>query len=335
MFIKKMTKEDKTRQYIDGRCTQDEVLQALRQLADPDEPETFDRLSDEVMRQAEDLAPWADEAERLQLMAEARTLLRRIAPPVKKSVSFNRKRLSVAAGIVAVMGLSLLGILLAARASSATDIIYSQVSTSYGEVKEVVLPDGTQVSLNACSSLSYPETFSGQSTRAVELKGQGFFRVARNERQPFVVKTTEFDVRVLGTEFDVKSYAGDEVVSVNVKSGKVQVNMPDASMLLRADEQLHYNTRSNGLDKHTVEQEAGTWQHGELQFDNTPIQDVVRELERQFNCVITYAPGQRFDNMITGSHTNDNLESILESLKYISGINYTREENGYRLSVNN
>lgn len=326
-----MTQEEKIKQYIDGPYTRDEADEALRALAGPDGETLFNRLADTVAERAEACPPWKDEAERRQLAAEASTLLRQLNPPRKKSIPLHRKWLSAVAGIAALVGISVCGILYLNRLTPETAVGNREVAASYGEVKTVLLPDGTQVSLNACSRLVYPEDFADAPKRTVTLHGQGFFKVARNERQPFVVKTDRLDVKVLGTEFDIKSYAGDEVVSVNVKSGKVQVDMPDVSMKLYADEQFHYNILSNSLNKQAEELEVAAWQHGELQFNNTPIQDVARELERVFHCTVTFAPGQCFDNKITGSHTNESVESVLESLAYISGIRYKKADGQYIL----
>ena len=326
-----MTQEEKIKRYIDGLYTRNEANEALQALAGPDGETLFNRLADTVAERAEACPPWTDEAERQRLDAEAAALLRQLTSPHKKNIPLRRKWLSVAAGIAALVSLSVCGVLYLNRLSPKVSVDYREVAASYGEVKTVLLPDGTQVSLNACSRLVYPEDFANAPQRTVTLHGQGFFKVARNERQPFVVKTANLDVKVLGTEFDIKSYAGDEVVSVNVKSGKVQVDMPDVSMKLYADEQFHYNILSNNLNKQAEELEVAAWQHGELQFNNTPIQDVARELERVFHCTVTFAPGQCFDNKITGSHTNESVESVLESLAYISGIRYKKADGQYIL----
>ena len=283
-----MTQEEKIRRYINGPYTRNEADEVLRILGNPDEESLFDRLADTVAQQAEALPPWTDEAERQRLTAEASALLRQLNPPRPKSIPLRRKWLSVAVSIAAVVGLSVCGVLYLHRTAPEASAPLREIAASYGEVKTMLLPDGTQVSLNACSRLVYPEDFADAPERTVTLHGQGFFKVARNERQPFIVKTDRLDVKVLGTEFDIKSYADDEVVSVNVKSGKVQVDMPDVSMKLHANEQFRYNTLSNSLNKDTEKLEVAAWQHGELQFNNTPIQDVARELERVFHTSAAY-----------------------------------------------
>ena len=210
------------------------------------------------------------------------------------------------------------------RYMSEQQITFAEISTSFGEKKRVELPDGTILVLNSCSQVRYPDSFQGD-IRKVELEGEGYFRVAHNEDMPFIVQTKRLDVRVLGTRFDVKSYSTDEIVSVSVESGKVQVDLPEAMMRLTAKEQVLINTVSGEYSKKKEERGVAVWIKGSLRFNSTPIRDVAKELERVYNCQITFASGQEFDNLITGEHDNKSLESVLKSIEFISDINYKKE----------
>ena len=197
-------------------------------------------------------------------------------------------------------------------------------------MKNIVLPDGTMLVLNSCSKVRYPIRFVSDE-RKVELEGEGYFQVARNEEQPFIVSTSRFDVRVLGTSFNIKSYKADELVSVDVESGKVQVDLPEAMMRLRAKEKMLFNTHTGNYNKSSMEQKIALWRKGILCFNQTPIRDVAKELERIYQCRITFADGQSFDNLITGEHENPNLESVLRSIQYASSIYYKRNGNSILL----
>ena len=199
-----------------------------------------------------------------------------------------------------------------------------QATTSFGERKQVMLPDGTRVVLNSCSSLHYPDVFAGE-IRKVELDGEAYFQVARNEAMPFIVTTNNFDVHVLGTHFNVKSYSKDEVVSVNVESGKVQIDLPEAMIQLAASEQMFINTISGEYSKKKEQGEVATWIKGSLKFSSTPIRDVARELERIYNCHITFANEYEFTNLISGEHDNEGLETVLKSIEEVSGVKYRKD----------
>lgn len=209
-------------------------------------------------------------------------------------------------------------------------ISYKSESTTTGQKKRVTLPDGTTVILNACSQIEYPEFFSKEN-RQVKLTGQAFFNVARNEDKPFIVHTDRFDVKVLGTQFDVKAYREDEILSVNVESGKVQVDMPEAMTRLAANEKLIINTRNKSHHKETENSKVAVWRTGNLLFSKTPVREVAKELERIYTCTIIFKEGQSFDNLISGEHSNQSLESVLKSLEHTSGIHYKLNLNNNRV----
>ena len=200
---------------------------------------------------------------------------------------------------------------------------YNTLTIPRGGEYQLKLEDGTNVWLNAETELRFPVAF-GDSERRIFLKGEAYFDVIHNEKQPFVVNTHRFDVRVLGTCFNVKSYSSDEVVSVDVESGKVQVDLPEAMMRLKAKEQVLINTVSGEYNKRHEERGVAVWQKRGLRFNSTPICDVAKELERMYNCRITFTQGQEFNNLISGEHDNKSLEAVLQSIGYTSGIHYKR-----------
>ena len=153
----------------------------------------------------------------------------------------------------------------------------------------------------------------------------GIFHWLEYRLQTFIVRTARFDVRVLGTCFDVKAYSSDEVVSVDVESGKVQVDLPEAMMRLQAKEQVSINTLSGEYSKRRDERDVAVWRKGGLRFSSTPVRDVAKELERMYNCRITFAEGQEFNNLISGEHENKSLEAVLQSMEYTSVIRYRKE----------
>lgn len=242
--------------------------------------------------------------------------------PLRQRLS---KVASIAASIIVILGI-LYGSYKYISFSNIQKITYANVATSIGETKTIVLPDGSEVILNSCSKISYPEKFTGDQ-RLIDLVGEAYFQVARDENMPFIVKTDKFDVKVLGTQFNVKAYLESEILSVSVQSGKVQVDMPDAMMRLVADEKVLINSYTNAYSKDKEEHGIAVWRSGKLQFNRTPIREVVKELERIYNYKIDFKPDQIFDNLITGEHSSKDLESVLKSIELITDIHYTLNEN--------
>lgn len=315
--------EDKSllRRYLDDLYTTEDARRLTDHLADAEHKGTLEELAADVWDESASQQPLTD-LEREKSKKEARQLLQRIEH--RKRTWF--RRVAVAVVTTAAVLCLVLGGITYLDYINEQQISYLEASTSYGERKQVLLPDGTKLVLNSCSRIRYPDRFVGNQRR-VELEGEGYFRVQRNEKQTFIVNTARFEVRVLGTCFDVKAYLSDEVVSVDVESGKVQVDMPEAMMRLQAKERVFINTISGEYNKRREDRTVAVWRKGGLRFSSTPINDVAKELERVYNCRITFAPGQDFNNLISGEHDNKSLEAVLQSIEYTSGIHYKKEGN--------
>lgn len=203
--------------------------------------------------------------------------------------------------------------------------LYTEQTTTFGEKRFLILPDGTKITLNSCSSISYPDRFEGKERRVI-LDGEAFFEVAKNDEKPFIINTNKFDVKVLGTEFNVKAYNSDVKQSVNVHSGKVQVDLQEATLRLTSDEQVDINTVTKDYTKFKGKKAIASWRVGNLQFNRTPIKDIANELERVYDVKVTFEKGQQFDNLITGEHYNADLKSVLQALSLTSNIQYTLDE---------
>ena len=218
------------RRYLDDLYTTADARKLLDELHTSESRDILDDLTAEVWEESSSQQTFTD-LEREKYKKEAAQLLKRIEH--KKRTWFRRITVA-AAGVAAVLCITLGSIRYLAYLED-QDATYLEAFTRYGEKKQLLLPDGTQLQLNSCSYVRYPNRFNGD-LRKVELEGEGYFKVARNEKQPFVVGTSRLDVCVLGTQFNVKSYKEDELVSVSVESGKVQVNLPEAMMRLEAQE---------------------------------------------------------------------------------------------------
>ncbi|MDO3695156.1 FecR domain-containing protein [Wenyingzhuangia sp. chi5] len=158
----------------------------------------------------------------------------------------------------------------------------------HGKTFKVVLSDGTTVFLNAGSSLRYPEYFDVEGAREVYLKGEAFFNVTKDEAHPFIVKTQDALVQVLGTQFNLSAYDDDETVHCELLEGKVLFsNLSKTSVALTSGEQALVNKGSSDVQKSTVAvSEYTSWMRGELIFSETPFPQIVKKIERSFNVKI-------------------------------------------------
>jgi hypothetical protein len=159
---------------------------------------------------------------------------------------------------------------------------FNTLTTPRGGRYQVILPDGTKVWLNNASSLRYPIAFSG-NTREVALTGEAYFEVAKNSAKPFTVTANAINVHVLGTAFNIKAYTAENLHAVLLE-GKVRVQGRDASCMLTKGEAL--TTRGKNKweprrDKHAAE--AIAWIHGELDFRDTPLSEILQALALRYD----------------------------------------------------
>lgn len=234
-------------------------------------------------------------------------------------------RLAVASAIII---LPLLGII-------TTTWYYKQKGASYdtqmvecfvpnGERRQVALPDGSTVWLNANSVLIYPEKFG--KTRTLFLSGEGHFTVAKDKERPFIVKTNYLNVEALGTVFNVHSYPEENETTTILESGSVRVDDKmglSGSVVLSPDEQLVYNHSDASFQKYHVDaSRLSVWTKGYLIFQQETLETIFRALERHYNVKINYND-TKFANMTftVRFHARESLEEALTVLKRI-GVNF-------------
>lgn len=257
-----------------------------------------------------------------QYREEARLLLSRIRKPEKRFSFIPYLRYVAIVAVILSIGWGGFRLI---RSNQEKVLTYTEVHVKNGEHKRIILPDGTSVTLNAGSYLRYPREFI-TDVRRIEMNGEAFFEVTRDEEKPFLIHTKDADVKVLGTSFNVKAFDMDEQLTVSVQTGKVQVDLPEAMMRLLPDEQFVMDKTKGEFQKRNEDARLSTvWIKGGLYFNRTPIRTVVNELVRMYNRTIEFAPGVEYDDYIYGEHDNKSLEAVLKSIQYSTDIKYRIE----------
>ncbi len=200
------------------------------------------------------------------------------------------------------------------------------------QVNTIDLPDGSQVLLNRFSSLRFQTSKDG-SQRQVELNGNAFFEVARNEAQPFVIQTQGVEIQVLGTAFLVDSRAEQADLQVIVQSGTVAVKA-DTSVILEADEKAVFNKQEQSLNKQKNEDPNYlSFTTNTLVFENTPLEQAIFALNRHFNTNITIDSDEIKDCPLTAAYENQSLAAILKIIETsLPGIQVERVGEQFILS---
>ena len=205
------------------------------------------------------------------------------------------------------------------------------VEAPLGSKTKLYLPDGTLVWLNAGSRMTYSQGF-GVDNRKVELEGEGYFEVKRNEKIPFFVKTKDLQLQVLGTKFNFRDYPEDHEVVVSLLEGKGGLNnllREEKEAVLSPDERAVLN-KANGLL--TVESvtasNASQWTDGYLFFDEELLPDIAKELERSYNVKIHIANDSLKTFRFYGNFVRreQNIQEVLEALASTEKMQYKIEE---------
>ncbi|WP_318345699.1 FecR family protein [Flagellimonas baculiformis] len=219
-----------------------------------------------------------------------------------------------------------------------TTLATTETITSIGENRTVELSDGTKITLNANTTLSYPKTFSGES-REVSLKGEAFFDVAHNPDKPFVVSTDNgMKIQVLGTVFNVRSYPEDLNVETTLVSGKVKVveERDKKTVVLNPSQRATYVKNEDKLIVDNVQTENFTaWRRGKLIYDETPIRQVIGDLKRKYRIAISVESPEIMDYKYTGEFDNLSIEQIMDLFEVSSPILYKMKDNQITLYMEN
>ncbi|WP_411031176.1 FecR family protein [Spongiimicrobium sp. 3-5] len=195
-----------------------------------------------------------------------------------------------------------------------------QVSTQFAQRTEVVLPDNSEIVLNADSEISYSERKWDQE-RNVSLEGEAFFKVAKGKR--FTVSTEDGIVTVLGTQFNVENRKGffevtcfEGLVSVTYKNKEIK--LPGGSSFLVVNGRI--------LDAEIPNTAEPTWMNNESTFKSIPLTFVLNEFQRQYNIEVA-TQNIDVDQLFTGSFSNTNMDLALQSISTPSKIKFKLEDN--------
>lgn len=194
-------------------------------------------------------------------------------------------------------------------------IAYNIMHTPKGGQYQISLPDGTRVWLNAASSITYPTAFSGKE-RKVSITGEAYFEVAANDQMPFLVKTGETEVQVLGTEFNISAYEDEQVTHTTLINGAVRINNDHEYTILKPGQQARRNPEGAIQVLSNVDTEAVTaWKNGYFAFHKADLPSIMRQLARWYDVTVEYQgklPDIRFGGEISRTANLSEVLTILE-----------------------
>lgn len=202
------------------------------------------------------------------------------------------------------------------------------VEVPFHTMKKIILPDSTVITLNAGSTLTYPETFTG-ATREITLEGEAFFDVAPDPRKPFIIHSGALNTTVLGTSFNITAYKNLPQLSVTVLSGKVAVmdTLSRQSVTLLPKQKVSFDPATAALVTSAVDkpENAMAWSKGRLIFEETPLPEVAVKLSYKYNVQITLMDKRLQDYRFNGEFETESLEDILKIITTLTKTSVKRE----------
>ncbi|WP_167616636.1 FecR family protein [Maribellus sediminis] len=218
--------------------------------------------------------------------------------------------------------------------------IYSEIISADKQVlQEYVLPDGSVVALNSNSKLTFPKKFRGD-VREVSIEGEAFFDVIPNAEKPFVINAGDAQVKVLGTSFTVNAYPENKTVEVIVKTGKVQVINKNIEKETNNREVFLTPGEKGTLFtvNHTIEKSVNTdpnflsWKTHDLVFDNVPLGDVIRCLEKTYHIEIQLSEPELSDLRYEGHFDQKPAKFVLDIIRLTFNLDLTGDEEHFVLA---
>lgn len=264
----------------------------------------------------------------------------------------------IAFAAIIVIGMMGGWLLLNSKKSSSKELYaekIGEIQTPKGTRTKIKLPDGSDVWLNAGSKLNYDKSFDGD-LREVYLTGEAYFDVVRNEKKPFIIHTSKIDVRVLGTQFNVKAYEEDKTTETSLIKGSVEVflkNNPSKKYLLKPNQKLVLSNESllvkeksggvvaGNINPVTFNPKAeitelsylndaktdveSSWTRNILSFEDEQFSEVAKKMERWYDVTIQFKNKRLEREYISGSFEQESLEQAMKALKYTTGFNFKTE----------
>jgi len=195
--------------------------------------------------------------------------------------------------------------------------------------RTVLLPDSSQVWLNKGSKLVYNADFKG-TTREVQLEGEAFFEVQPDTQRPFVIKTEDAQIKVLGTSFNLRSYPEEAREELVVATGKVAFNAEEGTTvtIVTSGYAASLNRQSNTITKQRVSDEnAWAWKSGRLQFEDQPLKEVLPDIERYYGVKLHLQNPGLGNCRFTGSFQKAELKEVLQVLAATLQLDYKEVNN--------
>jgi len=235
---------------------------------------------------------------------------------------------NVAASIIILIGITISGYFLIDNFSKTQ---FAEISSG-NKIKEITLPDGSLITLNNNSTMKFPEKFSNVN-RTVEFSGEGFFEIEKNPEKPFIIKSNNAEITVLGTSFNVSASVQNEI-KVTVKTGKVKLSKnKKKNIILNPEEEgkIENNKlyKTKNIDKNYL-----SWKTKCFEYNGEQLRKVIDDFNKVYKANIIIEDTETAKLPIVSNPQNKTLEVALEIICSANNLKFKQENNKIIISKN-
>lgn len=246
-----------------------------------------------------------------------------------RSLVFTAGRIAAAAVLVLILGFAGLYV--------SRNVGYRTLATE-NSYEDIALPEGSTVTLNKNSSLTYPRRFK-KDQRVVNLEGEGFFEVTGDPDWPFVINTAEVEIRVLGTSFNVNAYKTNDKTEITVRTGEVAVichgEVP-RTVILKPGSRAVYNKSNDDLSlSRVIDKNYLAWKTRNFVFEDSKLLEVVASLNKVYGSEIIIPSDSIKEARITTTFNDQSIEAILNVLSATLDLEIVRNNGQILLKETN
>ena len=281
----------------------------------------LDSLSEEERAELFPVDPWLEKGAFSLPEEEVNAALSRLRKP---AVLIPWKQISRYAAILVLAMGSLFFLRRNANSDRKIAKQLRSIKVENGKQGLLVLADGTRITINGGSELLYPEKFEGKERLVYLKEGEAYFEIAKDVQHPFTVKTSQLNVRVLGTSFSVRDYSDEQQAFISVNSGKVALD----TLELMAGTGSIIDKRTGTYIKQYVDTAATTaWTRNELIFQDAHLQQVLQVLQHRYAVHFELKDSLLLKHRFTATFRNKSIQAIMEQLQLMSNIRSTIKNN--------
>lgn len=247
---------------------------------------------------------------------------------------FRKTLLRIAAVLLPLLLISGLAFYLDRQTDLFSETTYSEVYVPKGEDARIFFQDGTEVFLNADTKIRYPNKF-GLRKREIYIDGEAYFNVNTNRNRPFIVHAQHTKTEVVGTSFNVRAYGNSNTIEVVLDEGKTSFHVHQHSYPMLPGQKIEYDksTGRTTLRNLINPSNASLWKKHILHFNDTPLAEVIKELERRFDVQFDVQDTAALNYSYTITTKQPGIENVLKELQKISPVKFVVKGDTVSVSI--